>query len=112
MGNVSLPTPVAVAGGGLCLLAGYLIGAIAGPDTVSRTTAEVKSYNRTSEELCLTGDAIADQPGAEDGELCGVWRRSSGDTVPKEGDEFRFVSVVSKSGSNSATYIYGSVLKK
>jgi len=112
MGNVNLPTPVAVAGGALCLLAGYLVGAIAGPDTASRTTAEVKSYDSGSGELCLTGDAISDQPGADDGELCGVWRRTSGDRVPRDGDAFRFVSVVSSSGDNSATYIYGSVVEK
>jgi hypothetical protein len=111
MGNVNMPTPVAVAGGALCLLAGYLVGAVAGPDPASRTTAEVKSYDTKSQELCLTGDGIDGKPGAADGELCGVWKRSTGDSTPHEGDDFRFVSVVSKSGSNSATYIYGTVVE-
>ena len=112
MGNVNMPTPVAVAGGALCLLAGYLVGAVAGPDTVSRTTAKVASYDSKTDELCLTGDAITDQAGAKDGELCGVWRRSAGNTPPHKGDAFRFVSIVSKSGSNSVTYIYGDVVDK
>lgn len=110
MGNVNMPTPVAVAGGALCLLAGYLVGSVAGPDTQSRTTAEVESYDSRSHELCLRGDGIADQPGVEGRQLCGEWRRSTGDAVPSEGDSFRFVSIVASSGGNSVTYIYGSVV--
>ena len=30
MGNVNMPTPVALAGGALCLLAGYLVGTLLG----------------------------------------------------------------------------------
>ena len=45
MGNVNLPTPVALAGGAICLLGGYLVGVLAGPDTASRTTATVASYD-------------------------------------------------------------------
>ena len=41
MGNVTLPTPVALAGGAICILGGYLLGALAGPDAPSRTTAVV-----------------------------------------------------------------------
>ena len=40
MGNVTLPTPIFVAGGALCLLAGYFVGSIAGPDTPERTTPD------------------------------------------------------------------------
>lgn len=95
MGNVTLPTPVAVAGGALCILGGYLLGVVTGPDTPSRTTAVVESYDRADGRLCLTGDAISAEAGADDeGRLCGTWRRSVGDrTLPAEGDEFRFVSV-------------------
>lgn len=112
MGNVSLPTPVALAGGALCLLGGYLAGAVTAPDTASRTTATVKSYDSASHELCLTGGSVDDQPGGKNGELCGVWRRSTGDVLPRRGDRFRFVAVESGSnGDNSATtYIYGSVV--
>ena len=46
MGNVNLPTPVALAGGAICVLGGYLLGVLAGPDTTSRTTADVVSYDR------------------------------------------------------------------
>lgn len=112
MGNVNMPTPVAVAGGALCLLAGYLVGAVAGPDTKSRTTAEVQSYDNSTKELCLRGEGIQDQPGGDDGQLCGEWRRSTGDAVPQEGDAFRFVAIVSSSGDNSVTYIYGSVIEE
>jgi len=111
MGNVNMPTPVALAGGALCLLAGYLVGAVAGSDSDSRTTAQVKSYDTRSAELCLTGKGVEDKPGAKDGELCGVWRRSPGDVTPREGDDFRFVSIVNESGKNSATNIYGAVVE-
>jgi hypothetical protein len=110
MGNVNLPTPVAVAGGALCLLAGYLIGAVSGPDTTSRTTGEVESYDGGSDELCLRGKAVEDQPGAESGRLCGQWRHSPGDDRPREGDAFRFVSVVTSNDTDPMTYIYGSVV--
>lgn len=109
MGNVNMPTPVALAGGALCLLGGYLVGAVAGPDTASRTTAEVVSYESGTSELCLRGGGVEGQLGTEDGLLCGIWRHSDRDTVPEEGDSFRFVSIVSSRGSNSVTYIYGSV---
>ena len=44
-----MPTPVALAAGGLCLLGGYLVGVVAGPDTTARTTAEVTSYDPETE---------------------------------------------------------------
>jgi hypothetical protein len=97
MGNVTLPTPVALAGGALCILGGYLVGVVAGPSTPSRTTAVVESYDQRNGQLCLRGESVADQEGQpeEDGLLCGTWRRSVGDnTLPEPGDEFRFVSVV------------------
>ena len=55
MGNVTLPTPVALAGGALCILGGYLLGVVAGPDTPGRTTATVESYDERDGRLCLTG---------------------------------------------------------
>lgn len=95
MGNVTLPTPVAVAGGALCILGGYLLGVVTGPDTPSRTTAVVESYEPANGRLCLTGEAITAAAGVDDeGRLCGTWRRTVGDRrLPEEGDEFRFVSV-------------------
>lgn len=96
MGNVNLPTPVALAGGALCVLGGYFLGVLAGPDTPSRTSATVDSYDHGNGRLCLSGDNIGDQEGVTaQGQLCGTWRRTAGDsTLPEPGDEFRFVSVV------------------
>jgi len=110
MGNVNMPTPVAVAGGALCLLAGYLVGSVAGPDTNTRTTAQVDSYDARSNQLCLSGDGVADQPGVDNGVLCGLWRRPTGDATPHEGDDFRFVALNTSKGDDSVTYIYGSVV--
>lgn len=120
MGNVNLPTPVALAGGAICVLGGYLLGAVVGPDTATRTTAEVASYDPSTSRLCLRGDGIDGQEGTVvDGVLCGTWRRTqgSGDT-PSKGDAFRFVSVEAGSsgasgpeGETSATVIYGDVVR-
>ena len=67
MGNVTLPTPVFLSGGALCLLAGYLVGSVVGPDTPDRTTGQVVSFDRSESRLCLEGEAIKDQEGADDG---------------------------------------------
>jgi hypothetical protein len=110
--NLNLPTPVVLAGAGLCLLGGYLIGVVAGPDTPERTTGTVESYDARSNELCLSGDSVDDQDGAEDGELCGVWQRTTGSPRPREGDSFRFVSKVSKQQStpdDDRVLIFGEV---
>lgn len=119
MGNVNLPTPVALAGGAICVLGGYLLGAVLAPDTATRTTAEVASYDAATSRICLRGEGIEGQEGAvEDGLLCGTWRRTqgSGDT-PRAGDQFRFVSVAAggadasgPDGEAPATVIYGDVL--
>jgi len=113
MGNVSLPTPVALAGGAICILGGYLLGVVAGPDTNSQTTATVQSYDRDTGRLCLEGDGVEGKEGASDGTLCGTWRRAGGSSVPAAGDEFRFVSVSGasqSSGGPRATLIYGDVV--
>lgn len=96
MGNVNLPTPVALAGGALCILGGYLLGVVAGPSAPSQSTAVVDSYDPANGRLCLGGDTISGQEGVtEDGLLCGTWRRSvGGSRLPEPGDRFRFVSVV------------------
>ncbi len=116
MGIVSLPTPVALTGGAICLLGGYLVGVLTGPDTTSRTTATVVSYDTGSGELCLTGDGVKAQGGgADDGDqLCGTWRRAGESTPPRKGDRFRFVTL---SGGDSgdtekpAVVIYGDVVR-
>ena len=114
MGNVTLPTPVFVAGGALCLVAGYLIGTVAGPDTPHRATAKVVSFDAKTAELCLEGDAVKDEKHVdENGVLCGTWSHSADATRPRKGDTFRFV-VLNTSGAkgsapHSATVIYGSV---
>ncbi|MEP6815928.1 MAG: hypothetical protein ABI873_10295 [Marmoricola sp.] len=114
MGNVTLPTPVFVAGGALCLLGGYLIGAVAGPDTPARTTATVASYQAGDDELCLSGDGVNGRSGVDaDGLLCGTWRRAGSSRFPAKGDSFRFVSVVDQAGggARSSTLIYGDVVR-
>lgn len=119
MGNVTLPTPVALAGGAICILGGYLLGVVAGPDTPSRTTATVDSYDQRDGRLCLRGETATEQAGAtEDGLLCGTWRRSVGDSeIPEPGDRFEFVSVVvdrppqGEDGQDGPfTMIYGDVV--
>jgi hypothetical protein len=113
MGNVTLPTPVALAGGALCVLGGYLVGAATGPDTTTRSTAQVVSYDADTEELCLGGDAVGDLAAAEDGVLCGLWRRTAAADRPAEGDDFRFVTMSTEEGPDAAavTYIYGDVVR-
>lgn len=119
MGNVNLPTPVALAGGAFCVLGGYLLGVVAGPDTATRTTAEVASYDPGTRRLCLEGDGIDGQEGAVvDGKLCGTWRRTASDQVaPQPGDLFRFVSLTVRDseqttpeGQQPTTVIYGSLV--
>jgi len=120
MGNVTLPTPVALAGGAICILGGYLLGVVAGPSAPSRTTGVVDSYDQSTGRLCLSGEEVADQEGADDeGQLCGTWRRTAGEkALPEAGDEFTFVSVVvdqPPSGEGTAegpfTMIYGDVVR-
>ena len=114
MGNVTLPTPVFIAGGALCLVAGYLVGTVAGPDTPHRTTATVVSFNAKTSRLCLEGDSVKNEKAVdENGVLCGTWSHSVDATRPHKGDRFRFVSLdtsgVKGSEPRSATVIYGSV---
>ncbi len=118
MANVNLPAPVVIAGGALCLLGGYLVGVVAGPDTPDRTTGVVSSYDRTTGVLCLEGDSVSSQDGAdEDGLLCGDWQRSQGSTVPSVGDDFRFVSIRTaeapagtQTDADNQVLIYGDVV--
>jgi hypothetical protein len=118
MGNVNLPTPVALAGGAICVLGGYLLGVVAGPDTATRTTAVVASYDPSTSRLCLEGEGIKGQEGTVvDGRLCGTWRRTQGDqSTPREGDEFRFVSLSvgdeagGPEGQQPTTVIYGDLV--
>lgn len=120
MGNVNLPTPVALAAGGICVLGGYLLGVVAGPDTATPATAVVDSYDASSSRLCLTGEGVEGQEGAAEGAvLCGTWRRTQGSGgTPEKGDEFRFVSVSADDadaggpdGQSPATVIYGDVVR-
>jgi hypothetical protein len=115
MGNVNLPAPVALAGGAICLLGGYLVGVLAGPDTTSRTTATVASYDQDTGRLCLTGDGVSEQEADVEGDtLCGTWRRAGASTAPEKGDRFRFVTLSGGSSGTAdgepSTVIYGDVL--
>jgi uncharacterized cupin superfamily protein len=117
MGNVNLPTPVALAAGGICILGGYLLGWVSGPDAPTRTTAVVESFDPDGDLLCLSGEAVEEQEGAvEDETLCGTWRRTAGSVLPEQGDDFRFVSIVVDSSTSEdadgepVTVIYGDVV--
>ena len=100
------------AGAALCVLGGYLVGVVAGPDTTSRTTAQVASYDASSHELCLDrGRRRRSCPETEDGTLCGTWRRPSATPAAQEGDEFRFVVMSSHGHGEVTTFIYGDVVE-
>jgi hypothetical protein len=114
VGNVTLPTPVFLAGGAFCLLAGYLAGAVVSGDSGSGDTATVVSFESRSSKLCLEGKSVEDEPGVKDGVLCGTWSHSSGARQPAKGDEFRFVtqdtSGVRGAKPRDNTIIYGTVV--
>lgn len=117
MAEVTLPTPVALAAGGICVLGGYLLGIVLGPETAEPVTGTVLSYQPARERLCLRGPDVADVEGArEDGRLCGTWRRTTGgQQAPVRGDRFRFVSLDPGSSDEAdpdrrAVAIYGDVV--
>ena len=116
MGNVNLPTPVALAGGAICVLGGYLLGVLAGPGSTNQTTATVVSYDAGTERLCLEGDGVTAQKAAggtvDNGVLCGTWRGTDAVRTPHKGDVFRFVSLSPRSDGGHApvTLIYGDVV--
>lgn len=115
MGNVTLPTPVFVAGGALCLLAGYVAGSLVESGGREGQTATVVSYTPATSELCLSGEAAADHERAdEDGRLCGTWTHSRGVHQPTEGDTFRFVAVdhqLTEKADESDVVIFGTVVE-
>jgi hypothetical protein len=99
----------------MCLLAGYLLGMVTGPNSANPTLAKVASFNPETQQLCLEGKAASSQEGAKDGELCGLWRRTVRSATPVKGDDFKFVSV-STSGkfdgkTQTQVVIYGDVVK-
>ena len=117
VGNVTLPTPVFLAGGAFCLLAGYLAGAVIGPDDQRGDTATVVSFTASTSRLCLEGDAVKNAAGVDDdGVLCGTWSHSTGSAPPRKGDRFRFVSMdttgVKGAKPRDTTVIYGTVVQE
>jgi len=115
VGNVTLPTPVFLAGGALCVVAGVLLGSVVSNDAPVRTTAKVLSFDSSKAQLCLKGDDIGDQEGVDsEGRLCGTLRRTPNSQVPREGDDFRFVSVRTSGQVDGKTVqqvvIYGDVV--
>jgi hypothetical protein len=114
VGNVTLPTPVFLAGGAFCLLAGYLAGAVVSGDSGSGDTATVVSFESKTSTLCLEGKSVEDEPGVEDGVLCGTWSHTSGAATPGKGDRFRFVTMdttgVKGAKPRANTIIYGTVV--
>lgn len=89
--NVNLPRPVVALGGVICLAVGYLLGVVVTADDPELRTAEVASFERSGSTLCLTGDAVAENDLAEDGEVCGRWMRPPTAQDPATGAEFEFV---------------------
>lgn len=111
MADVSMPAPVAVAGAALCVLGGYLVGAVTGPEAADQSTAEVVGYDAGTGQLCLAGEAVEGEEDAEGAELCGTWRHRVDQQDPAPGDRFRFVTMTSDDGGGeSVTYIYGDVV--
>lgn len=117
VGNVTLPTPVFIAGGVLCLVTGYVVGSVTAPASPDRSTAKVVSFDPAGSKLCLEGDAVKENKAANsDGELCGTWRRTPGSVVPTKNDRFRFVTV-SSTGTHDGKeeqqiVIYGNVVRQ
>lgn len=115
VGNVTLPTPVFVAGGALCLLGGYLAGAVLG-EGEERPTATVASYDARTAELCLEGESVQDEKGVdEEGRLCGTWSRSGNLPRPEQGDTFRFIAIdrqLDARNDQSGVVILGTVVQK
>lgn len=115
VGNLTLPTPVVLAGAGMCLLAGALVGYVLAPASADAAVATVASFDPAASRLCLTGDAVSHEPGRDQAELCGTWRRSGVVSVPAAGDRFRFVVVRTRGRSDSQerrrVLLYGDVVR-
>lgn len=115
VGNVTLPTPVFVAGGALCLLAGYVAGSLVTSAEDRGRTATVVSFEPRTAQLCLSGDAAAEHDGADDeGRLCGTWTHSRGAKLPAEGDAFRFVAIehqLTEEADETDVVIFGAVVE-
>lgn len=112
VGNVTLPTPVFIAGGAFALLAGYVAGSL-GSGGHDAEVATVVSYQPRTAELCLKGDAVDDEDQAEDGVLCGTWTRARDARLPRKGDSFRFVTVdrqLDEKSDKSDVVIFGTVV--
>jgi hypothetical protein len=70
---------------------------VSGPESSGASVATVADYRSDTGRLCLRGDAVADHEGAEDGRLCGTWRRTrDAGPVPQQGDRFRFVTMTAE----------------
>lgn len=106
-----------LAGGAFCLLAGYLAGAVVGPDRHHGATATVVSFDAGTARLCLEGGSVKDEAGASDkGVLCGTWSHSTGSAMPHKGDTFRFVTMdtsgVQGAKPMDSVVIYGTVVEE
>lgn len=113
MGNVTLPTPVFVAGGAFALLAGYVAGSLVSGGNSDQQVAKVVSFHPQDGRLCLGGDAVKDAEAAKDGVLCGTWSHSPGVRVPRKGDSFRFVTLdrpVKEKSESTHVVIFGTVV--
>lgn len=115
VGNVTLPTPVFIAGGALAVLAGYVAGSLVHDSDSGGALSSVVSYQPRTAELCLSGDAPAEHDQAdEDGVLCGKWSPSRGAERPVKGDTFRFVAIdrqITEEADESDVVIFGTVVE-
>ena len=114
MATSRTPTPVLVAGAAFFLLAGYVLGIALGSDSPARVTGVVQSFDRGTDELCLSGGSVASVAGADGDLVCGTWRRGADQPAPDLGDSFRFVSVRASDdpggGEAAPVIIYGNVV--
>lgn len=102
------------AGAGICLLAGFLIGVVAGPDSPSASEGVVSSYDPRTRKLCVQGDQVAELPGSDGDVLCGTWNKGAGSVGPQVGDTFRFLTLQTDSDPGDdqpgGVLIYGDVV--
>jgi hypothetical protein len=112
--SVNAPLPLVLAGAGVCLLAGFLVGVVAGPESPAASEALVSSYDPATRQLCLEGEQVAELAGADGDQLCGVWNKGAGSHGPRVGDRFRFLTLQTDSDPGAdqpgGVLIYGDVV--
>lgn len=104
MGTLTLPTPLVLAGGAVCVVGGYLIASSTAPSVTASTSAVVASVG-PADRICLRGEAVRQWQGVDGhGLLCGTWSHAPGESAHK-GDAFVFAATAQHGGVR----IYGGV---